>query len=320
MRRRAFTTGLAALGLGGCGERASTPPVPRRLEIEPDPAPVPAPRLRPANPAPVAAAAPAITLAALEDRAALLRERHAARAFTVLVEPPFVVLGDEPPAEVQRRASRTIHWSVKRLKQTYFQADPTRIIDVYLFGGPESYERHTREIFGEEPDTPYGYYSPRHAALIMNIATGGGTLVHEIVHPFMAANFPACPAWFNEGLASLYEQCGEEQGAIVGYPNWRLPGLQAALKARRLRPFAALCATTSDEFYGVDSGVNYAQARYLCYYLQERGRLRDYYHEFLARAGDDPGGYATLQRVVGASDMTRFEIEWRKFVLDLRWS
>jgi len=28
-------------------------------------------------------------------------------------------------------------------------------------------------------------------------------LVHEIVHPFMRANFPECPAWFNEGLASL---------------------------------------------------------------------------------------------------------------------
>ena len=31
-------------------------------------------------------------------------------------------------------------------------------------------------------------------------------LVHEMVHPFMDADFPACPAWFNEGLASLYEQ------------------------------------------------------------------------------------------------------------------
>ena len=34
----------------------------------------------------------------------------------------------------------------------------------------------------------------------MNISTGGGTLVHEIVHPFIEANFPACPPWLNEGL------------------------------------------------------------------------------------------------------------------------
>lgn len=137
---------------------------------------------------------PAITAAALAERADLLRERHASRDFTVVVEPPFVVVGDEPAEQVQRRAERTIHGSVQRLKQDYFRADPAQIIDVYLFNGRDSYDRHTREIFGEEPDTPYGYYSPRHAALIMNIATGGGTLVHEIVHPFMAANFPACPA------------------------------------------------------------------------------------------------------------------------------
>ena len=50
----------------------------------------------------------------------------------------------------------------------------------------------------------------------MNIDTGGGTLVHEIVHPFIAANFPECPAWFNEGLASLYEQCGDHRGPDLG--------------------------------------------------------------------------------------------------------
>ena len=46
----------------------------------------------------------------------------------------------------------------------------------------------------------------------MNIATGGGTLVHEIVHPFVEANFPGCPTWFNEGLGSLYEQSAERKG------------------------------------------------------------------------------------------------------------
>ena len=37
--------------------------------------------------------------------------------------------------------------------------------------------------------------------------TGGGTLVHEIVHPFLRANFPECPAWGR--VAAL------ERGAIV---------------------------------------------------------------------------------------------------------
>jgi hypothetical protein len=82
-----------------------------------------------------------------------------------------------------------------------------------------------RKDFQSKPTTPYGYYSSTHKALVMNISTGGGTLVHEIVHPFIEANFPNCPAWLNEGLGSLYEQCGEVDGHIHGYTNWRLPGI-----------------------------------------------------------------------------------------------
>ncbi len=139
----------------------------------------------------------------------------------------------------------------------------------------------------------------------MNIATGGGTLVHEIVHPFVAANFPECPAWFNEGLGSLYEQSGEEDGRIVGYTNWRLHGLQEAIRKKRVPSFKTLCSTTTDEFYEKDRGTNYAQARYLCYYLQQHGLLRKFYHRFYADRKKDPTGYATLQEILGRSDMAR---------------
>src|SRR5262249_23917311 len=147
-----------------------------------------------------------------------------------------------------------------------------------------------------------------HHALIMNISTGGGTLVHEIVHPFVATNFPDCPDWFNEGLASLYEQSDEREGHIVGLTNWRLAGLQEAIRAGKLGSFEKLCATaapgaTPSAFYPTDRGTNYAQARYLCYYFQERGLLRRYYREFLAHHDEDPTGYKTLQAVLAEKDM-----------------
>ena len=91
--------------------------------------------------------------------------------------------------------------------------------------------------------------------------------MHEIVHPFMATNFPACPAWFNEGLGSLYEQCGDNRGRIHGYTNWRLDGLQRAIRNGRVPAFRTLTATTEHEFYQEDPGTNYGQSRYLCYYL-----------------------------------------------------
>ena len=151
----------------------------------------------------------------------------------------------------------------------------------------------------------------------MNIGTGGGTLVHEIVHPFMAANFPNCPSWFNEGLASLYEQSAERKGRIVGLTNWRLAGLQQSIRAGQLPSFKTLTHTSSSEFYGEGSGSHYAQARYLMYYLQERGLLRKYYRSFVTQQASDPTGYQTLQQTLGRTDMVAFQREWEAWVLAL---
>jgi hypothetical protein len=248
-----------------------------------------------------------------------VKKRLPSDGFTIVVSPPFVVIGDDEPAEVRRCAKHTVDWTVRLLKEAYFSKDPADILDIWLFKDKESYEKNCKRVFHTTPDTPYGYYSHRDRALVMNIATGGGTLVHEIVHPFVAANFPECPAWFNEGLGSLYEQCGEEDGEIHGYTNWRLPGVQKTIRKKELPSFKTLCSTTSDEFYDKDPGSNYGQARYLCYYLQENGLLRKYYREFRAHCSDDPTGYKTLQRVLGRRDMDAFQKEWEAFVLTLRF-
>ena len=85
--------------------------------------------------------------------------------------------------------------------------------------------------------------------------------------------------------------------------------------------FAKLTSTTTHEFYEEDAGTNYAQARYLLYYLQERGLLVRYYQEFLANHDKDPTGYETLKRVLGLTqrDMPSFERDWATWVLRLRF-
>lgn len=244
--------------------------------------------------------------------------------FTWTWQPPFVVIGDEAPTVVRQRATNTVQWAVDRLKRDYFQRDPTPLVDIWLFKDKVSYEQWTKKLFNDEPTTPFGYFSPAHHALFMNISTGGGTLVHEIVHPFMRANFPACPAWFNEGLASLYEQSGSEGGRIVGYPNWRLPALQEAIRAGKVLPFEKLLATTENEFYGGGTSAkrynqHYAQARYLCYYLQQQGLLVKFYGSFVAGAKTDPAGVQTLRTVLGEKDLKAFQKKWEKFVIGLRF-
>ena len=246
-------------------------------------------------------------------------KQKAPAGFAIVEQRPFFVIGDESPATVRQHAERTIKWAADKLRQDYFTQDPAEILDIWLFKDGASYEKYARELFGEKPSTPFGYYSARHRALIMNISTGGGTLVHELVHPFMRANFPECPVWFNEGLASLYEQSGEKEGHITGYTNWRLAGLQKAISDGKLLSFEALTALPEVDFYNGDKSANYAQARYLCYYLQENGLLVKFFRRFQAAAKTDPTGCKTLRQVLGEPDMDAFKKKWEAFVLGLRF-
>lgn len=248
-----------------------------------------------------------------------LKQQIPSDRFTAIIQHPFVVIGDESSAMVARRAKDTVQWAVDRLKDAYFKKDPTEILDIWLFKDKASYEKHTKQIFDHRPSTPYGYFSQAQGALVMNIATGGGTLVHEIVHPYVAANFPKCPAWFNEGLGSLYEQSGSRDGRIIGRTNWRLAGLQEAIRKKQVPPFRTLCSTTDHKFYNMDSGTNYAHARYLCYYLQEHGLLRTFYHRFHANRKKDPSGYETLKAVLDRDDMAEFKKDWEAYVMKLRF-
>jgi hypothetical protein len=238
-------------------------------------------------------------------------------SFTVVEQAPFVVAGDEDPATVRRRARSTVRWARDLLREQYFPADLPEVWTVWLFKDDDSYRQHAREFWNEEPDTPYGYASSTHRALVMNIGTGGGTLVHEMVHPYVAANIPDCPPWFNEGLASLYEACSERDGRIVGLLNWRLSGLQAAIEAGTVPTFAELTAMDEHAFYELDSGSNYGQSRYLLYYLQDKGLLDDFYDRFVAGQEQDPGGFAALKATLGEQDMAAFQRRWQRWVLAL---
>jgi hypothetical protein len=220
---------------------------------------------------------------------------------------------------VNRRATGSVRWAVARFKKDFFARDPEKIVDIWLFKDRDSYTNHAWTLFKDQPTTPFGYYSGEHNALVMNIATGGGTLVHEMVHAFMPANFPECPAWFNEGLASLFEASGEKNGHIVGLVNWRFKTLEKAILERRVISFKDLTAKRGSDFYsGKTYNEHYAQARYLLYYLQEKGLLHKYYRDFVKNVQHDPTGYETLRRVLGDPNMTQFQADWEKFILNIR--
>lgn len=317
LHRRSFVL----LALSGCMPRGAREPdeqahvdsVPVAVAEIAASAPIGGP---PAHPAHEGAVAP--TQHALEARAAALRERYGPHGMSVVVERPFVLVGDEGIDVLRRRAEATVRWAVQRLEQDFFTAAPRDIVEVWLLRDDLSYRSNALAVFDDRPDTPYGYFTPEHQALVMNIATGGGTLVHELVHPFIDNDFPRCPSWLNEGLASLFEQCSDRDGHIWGLTNWRLAGLQSTIEAGQLPSFPELLSTTRTEFYDHDPGSHYAQARYLCMYLQEQGALAAFYRDFRRDVDRDPTGVATLRAHVGA-DLGAFQRDWERWISTLRF-
>ncbi len=77
---------------------------------------------------------------------------------------------------------------------------------------------------------------------------------------------------------------------------------------------------TGDEVLDA-SGVNPLLGRgcYLCYYLQEKGLLIKYFHQFREHAEEDLSGYETLKAVLGRDDLDQFQKQWEKYVMKLRF-
>jgi hypothetical protein len=230
----------------------------------------------------------------------------------------FAVASDGETAEFDRICRYTLGDCYDAYEKQFFKERPTEVYRVYLFKDDASYRTHAKELFGDVPDTPFGYYLDGRRALVMNIATGGGTLVHEMFHALVRVDFPGIPAWANEGLGSLFEQCRVTDEGLVGLVNWRLPILQEAIRKEEIGSLRKIMTLDDAGFYAARGG-NYAAARYFMMYLQENRRLVDFYTRFRDQFAKDKTGVRFAEEVLGRK-LEEVEPEWRKWVMGLRAS
>jgi hypothetical protein len=257
----------------------------------------------------------------IAEKTSALLERWKARfddeGFSYLASPPFVVAGDGSMRQLQQYRDRTILSAKRALQSMYFEKQPGQPILILLFESEEPYKRLAKKWFGNDDVPHFGYFRPD-GIMLMNVATGTGTLVHELVHALLQPDFPDVPTWFNEGLASLYEQSAINGASIRGLANWRLPGLQQAIKQKKLRPLKEMI---EDPDFRSDErvGINYAQARYLMMYLQELNKLKQFYQEARDHRATDPRAIKALESVIAPKQLAEFDAEWRQWVMTLRF-
>ena len=228
------------------------------------------------------------------------------------MRPPFVVAGDMSQRRLEACARQSVVNPAHSMWASYFNKKPDKVITVLLFTGDKSYRSWAKKLFNDDRLPHFGYYRPTDRTLVMNISTGTGTLVHELTHALIVYHFPDVPDWFNEGLASLHEQCTVGPKKITGLTNWRLPALQTAIKAGTLRPLRDL--VTKRDFYGRQQGLNYAQARYFCMYMQKLGLLQKFYKHFRANHTGRDADVKAIEHIFGKKlpEIEKAYISWVK--------
>jgi hypothetical protein len=241
--------------------------------------------------------------------------RRIGTQFVSIVHTPFVIVGDLDAARLERVYRETIVPARRALAIAFFDRAPDQPVTIVLLSGDEAYERCAFALEGRRRAAYAGYYERKERRLVVNLDTGEGTLAHELTHALAHFDFPEMPEWFDEGLASLFEEArfSEDRLHINGRGNWRSRDLLPALRDGTLRPLEALI---SDARVRTDrQALDYAHARYFCLYLQQRGLLEAFYRKFRLAVGSDPTGLKTLRSLFGATDLSSVDADFRTWAM-----
>lgn len=238
--------------------------------------------------------------------------------FCIVKSGYFLVVSNLSLTETRSLSENSIGTALKCFYNDYFTAKPEELVTVFLFKDDKSYRFWADKLYGDNNDlSPYGYYKPSKKAMLMNIKTGSGTLIHELTHSLVRYDFPDIPSWFNEGLGSLYERCSFENYEIKGHVNWRLPALVEAIRKNQYTSLKTLMSTDDETFYSDESALNYSQARYFCMYLQEKGLLKKYYKTFRDNFSADNTGISFAEEILN-SQISSIDTEYKSWVLTLK--
>lgn len=236
-----------------------------------------------------------------------------------LVCTPFVLGSDLETAQLEQIYRQTLAPTARALTIGYFDHAPTEPIIVLICSSAEVYRQCIRLLGDGERAEYAGIYVRQARRLVLNLSTGEGTLAHELTHALAHVDFPHMPEWFDEGLASLHEesQFSDDGLRLLGAPNWRGELLKQALASRQLPSLAVLL---TQAFGRQTPALDYAQARYLCLFLQEKHLLGAYYRKCRANISIDPTGGWSLLQILGYERIEDIDAEYQNWLATLTTS
>ena len=254
--------------------------------------------------------------APLKQRCSIVADDLAERLpdqWSVVIALPYVLGTNAPATELDRWHRDIILPTSRALQVDYFDTQPAEPITILIATSDTDYEECAAKL-GHRGRSEYaGIYSRADRRLILNVSTGEGTLAHELTHALAHIDFPNMPEWFDEGLASLHEdsEFSDDGLQLIGLDNWRGDLLRERHRQGKLPPLENL---VTGEFSGPEAALNYAIARSLCLFLQQRGRLSAFYRKSRANAESDPTAGWSLAAVLGHDDLRGVETEFHAWI------
>jgi len=235
-----------------------------------------------------------------------------------LVKAPYALIGDYEINTLEALYRKAIQPTEYALNVSYFDTKPDQPITIVALSSQERYQRVALDLDQRQTGSYYGYFQSDELRIVLNLTTGSGTLGHELTHALAQIDYPAMPEWFDEGLASLHEQCefSEEGNQLLGVSNWRAQILLSALERRRLPGLNSLVSQV--RIKTDQEALTYAYARYFCLFLQQKNLLSAYYRKLRTNQASDPGGMLTLKQILNVNDLSAVDAEFQQWLTGFR--
>jgi hypothetical protein len=260
----------------------------------------------------------------IAERLQAARDLFGADVHTRVLDDTFVLAGK--PAALLDRAGALLDRALPQLYTARFARHDLDPVTVLLFPTDEGYGAYVARFDGNPHD--WGIFNVR-THVIAAKGSGGDaflpTLLHEVVHPIMEADFPRDQVWFEEGVASLFEApMFAADGSLHVVPkNRRQERLRAAFRSPKERDevtLPKLFAMDAVTFNArIDGGKdqsrhsrNYALARSFCAWLEEKGKLWEFYRTWRDGVVADERGEKAFERVIGMT-VEGAEAPWREW-------
>ena len=170
-----------------------------------------------------------------EEERALMTARELLPDAQALVYDHFLIVSASGHTESDLVSiGQTLARFLRFLETTYDISPPRHYVTVYLVNDSQDLSEMAARLHGlDVSPATVGYAFVDDASVVGTVpGTAAGTILHELFHLLVRAEFGDIPQWLDEGIASLYEVSGRRGDHYMGLPNWRGPVL-AGLWAER---------------------------------------------------------------------------------------